>query len=58
MRTKTPALLAAVSALLQSSRPDDELFAVDFNDRVSFALPGGRPFTNDAKELRGVVDRG
>jgi Ca-activated chloride channel family protein len=51
MRTKTPALQAAVSALLQSSRPDDELFAVDFNDRVSFALPGGRPFTNDAKEL-------
>jgi Ca-activated chloride channel homolog len=51
MRTKTPALQAAVSALSQSSRPDDELFAVDFNDRVSFALPGGRPFTNDAKEL-------
>jgi Ca-activated chloride channel family protein len=51
MRTKTPALQAAVSALLQSSRPDDELFAVDFNDRVSFALPGGRPFTHEAKEL-------
>ena len=51
MRAKTPALLAAVSALLQSSRPDDELFAVNFNDHVSFALPAGRPFTNDAKEL-------
>jgi Ca-activated chloride channel homolog len=51
MRAKTAALAAAVSALLQSSRPDDELFAVDVNDRVSFALPGGRPFTNDAKEL-------
>jgi Ca-activated chloride channel family protein len=51
MRSKTPALVAAVSALLRSSRPDDELFMVDFNDRVSFARPGGRPFTHDAKEL-------
>ncbi len=51
MRTKTPALLAAVAALLQSSRPDDELFAVDVNDRVSFALPIGQAFTTDGKQL-------
>ena len=51
MRPKTSALLAAVSALLHASRPDDELFALAFNDRVSFALPGDRPFTNDAKAL-------
>jgi len=51
MRAKTPALAVAVAALLHSSRPDDELFAVDVNDRVSFALRGDRAFTTDGKEL-------
>jgi Ca-activated chloride channel homolog len=51
MRMKTAALLAAVSALLQTTRPDDELFAVDVSDRVSFALGDDRPFTADAKAL-------
>ena len=52
MAAKTPAVLAAVSAVLESSRADSELFAVDFNDRVSFVLPQGRSFTHDAAELR------
>jgi len=51
MRKKAAALRAAVSALLQSSRPDDELFGVDVNDRVSFALGDDRTFTADAKAL-------
>ena len=55
MRSKTPALLAALSAVLESSRPDSELFAVDFNDRVSFALGDGRTFTNDAGELMAAL---
>ena len=52
MRPKTPALLAAVSALLNSIRKDDELFAVDFSDHVSVELPADHPFTNDPKALR------
>lgn len=55
MRAKTPALLSAVAALAASSRPVDEMFAVTFNDRVSLALPGGQPFTNDAKELEAAL---
>jgi len=55
MRPKNSALLAVVSSLLKSSRLDDELFAVAFNDRVSFALPAGRPFTNDAKDLEAAL---
>ena len=51
MRPKGPALLAALSAILQSSRPDDELFAVGFNDRVSLVLSDGQPFTRDGKRL-------
>jgi len=55
MRPKSAALLAAVSSLLQSSRPDDELFAIGFNDRVSFALTGSRAFTNDAREIEAAL---
>lgn len=55
MRPKSAALLTALTALLQSSRPGDELFGVDFNDRVAFALPEGRPFTSDANELAGAL---
>ena len=55
MRGKTPALVAAVSALLRSSRPDDELFAVDVSDRVSFALGRDRPFTPVAQELEAAL---
>ena len=54
MRPKSAALLVAVSALLQSSRPEDELFAVTFNDRVSFALPG-EPFTRDVNGLSAAL---
>jgi VWFA-related protein len=51
MRTKTASLLAAVTALVELSRPGDELFAVTFNDGVSLALPSRVPFTNDPKAL-------
>jgi Ca-activated chloride channel homolog len=55
MRQKTQALLAAVTSLLRTSRMDDELFAVDFNDDVSLALSAGQPFTNDADELAAAL---
>lgn len=54
MRPKSAALLVAVSALLRSSRPEDELFAVTFNDRVLFALPG-EAFTRDVNELSAAL---
>ena len=52
MRAKQSATLIAVGALLRSGRPDDELFAVDFNDRIVFALPADRMFTRDAGALQ------
>jgi Ca-activated chloride channel family protein len=55
MRQKTAAVLTAVSAVLQSIRRDDELFAVDFNDHVSFELPDDRPFTNDPKAIEATL---
>ena len=50
MRPKTAALGTALSSLLESSGPDDELFGVNFHDDASLAL-AREPFTHDAKEL-------
>lgn len=52
MRGKGDALTAAVSTLLQSARPDDELFAVTFHDQVALATThDGRVFTNNPGAL-------
>lgn len=51
MRGKGAALTAAVSTLLQSTRPDDELFAVTFHDSVALAQQGGEVFTNNLGAL-------
>lgn len=50
-RAKSAPLRAALTALLQSVRQDDQLFAIGFNDDVSSALEDGRPFTNDAAAI-------
>jgi Ca-activated chloride channel homolog len=51
MRPKDAALVAAVSALLRSTRPDDELFGVTFNDRAALVGGGAGRFTNDPRAL-------
>ena len=55
MGPKLAEVAAAVSAFARSSNPQDEMFVVDFNDDVSVELLGGKPFTNDAKELEKAV---
>ena len=55
MRAKGAALVSALSAVLPLGRPDDELFAVVFNDRVSLALPDGTLFTRDTAVLEGAL---
>jgi Ca-activated chloride channel family protein len=51
MRGKGDTLTAAVSTLLESARPDDELFAVTFHDTVALAQQGGQVFTSDPGAL-------
>jgi VWFA-related protein len=51
MRPKADALFTVVSRVLQATGPDDELFGVDFNDRVTFALHANRPFTKTGGEI-------
>jgi VWFA-related protein len=55
MRPKSAAILSVIAALLRSSHPNDELFGVDFNDRVVFALPAGRLFTSDGGALAAAL---
>jgi Ca-activated chloride channel family protein len=55
MAPKLADVTAAVSAFAKSSNPEDEMFVVDFSDRVSVELPGGKPFTSNPRELEQAV---
>jgi VWFA-related protein len=55
MGPKLQSVAAAVSAFAQSSNKDDQMFVVDFGDRVSVELPGGKSFTSDPQELAQAV---
>jgi Ca-activated chloride channel family protein len=45
-------LIAGATAFAEASHPDNELFAIAFNDERWPALPVRQPFTNDAATLR------
>jgi Ca-activated chloride channel homolog len=55
MASKLPAVTAAVSSFARSSNPEDEMFVVDFGDRVWPEFFGGLPFTSDVKALESAV---
>jgi VWFA-related protein len=51
MELKLPNVIAAISAFAHSGNPDDEMFIVDFNDKVVIEPLNGEPFTNNSEEL-------
>jgi Ca-activated chloride channel family protein len=57
MQRKRDALIAAGLAFARSSHPDDELFAIHFNEKVWPGLPPDRAFTSDLAELRVALHR-
>lgn len=57
MRPKRADVIAAALVFAHSSNPEDELFVVNFNERVSFALPTGTPFTSDVPALEQALSR-
>src|SRR5688572_12995057 len=57
MAARRDAVIAAGLAFAASSHPADELFTVNFNERVWPGLPSGRPFTSDRGELRAALAR-
>ena len=57
MGPKRDDVIVAALAFARSSNPQDHMFVVNFDDRVSFDLPPGTPFTDRPKELQLALSR-
>jgi Ca-activated chloride channel homolog len=57
MRPKRRDVIAAALAFARSSNPQDQMFVVNFNERVSFGLPGTIPFTDQVTQLEVALSR-
>ena len=57
MFTRRDAVIAAGMAFAESSHPDDEMFTLNFNERVWPGLPDGQAFTSDHAELHDALNR-
>jgi Ca-activated chloride channel family protein len=52
MRRKRAEVAQAAQKFAELSNSEDELFIVNFNERVTMGLPGGAPFTSDKDQFR------
>jgi Ca-activated chloride channel homolog len=57
MRPKRAEVIAAALAFARSSNPEDQIFVTNFNENVSFALPGDTPFTNKIPQLEVALSK-
>ncbi len=57
MGPKMGDVIAAARTFVLSSNPQDEMFIVNFNEKVSLGLPGAIPFTNDVDELERAISK-
>ncbi|MGA8152154.1 MAG: VWA domain-containing protein [Terriglobales bacterium] len=57
MSQKRSDVIAAAMAFARSSNPQDQMFVVNFNEKVSFGLPGDTPFTDQVGELEVALSR-
>ena len=55
MRPKLAEVSAAARTFVRASNQEDELFVVNFNERVTFGLPGPIRFTNNTAELENAI---
>lgn len=55
MRPKMAAVSAAARTFVQSSNPEDQLFVVNFNERVSLGLPGALRFSSSADQIERAI---
>jgi Ca-activated chloride channel family protein len=58
MRPKRPEVLLAAQTFIEESNPLDEIFVLNFNDRVTRGLPGPALFSGDVQQLRSALYRG
>lgn len=56
MRGKIREVIASALAFARQSHPEDELFVIEFNDRVRDALDGRRLTASDADELAAALN--
>jgi Ca-activated chloride channel family protein len=57
MRPKHSDVIGAALAFARSSNREDQIFVVNFNERVSMGLPADLPFTSDAAQLGTALSR-
>jgi Ca-activated chloride channel family protein len=57
MQPNRDRVITAASVFAEASNPDDELFALTFNETVRSAFPDTAPFTGDPVQLRDAVTR-
>ena len=55
MLRKLPEVVAATAAFARSSNPEDQMFVVNFNERVWLGLPPGEAFVSDPDELNAAM---
>jgi Ca-activated chloride channel family protein len=58
MRAKRAEVLAAAEIFIEESNPHDEIFVLNFNDRVRRGLPETMLFSDDRAQLRAALQRG
>lgn len=57
MRPKLSEVVAAAQTFVRASSPNDEMFVVNFNEKVSLGLPAAMPFTNVPGELARAISK-
>jgi Ca-activated chloride channel family protein len=57
MKPKHADVIAAALAFARSSNPQDQMFVVNFNEKVSFGLPYNMPFTGQVAQLEVALSR-
>lgn len=57
MKPKRADVIAAALAFARSSNAQDQMFVVNFNEKVSFALPSTTPFTDQVATLEVALSR-
>ncbi len=55
MRKRIPEVVAAARTFVRASSPSDEMFVVNFNEKVYFGLPAAAPFSNRPDELANAI---
>ncbi len=57
MQPNRAEVIAAAQAFAESSNPEDQIFALAFDEDVRSALPASAPFTSDTATLRAALGR-